>query len=144
MCDVEMGENMDVRNCKNCGTLFNYIGGAPICAACKKKLEDKFYEVRCYLDENPNATISQVSEEVDVSVKQIKQWIKEERLTLTEATVDGICCESCGTPIRSGRFCDKCKLHIQNELTSALNESKAKVETVKKKDRDGNRMRFLQ
>ena len=25
---------MDVRNCKQCSKLFNYIGGAPICPEC--------------------------------------------------------------------------------------------------------------
>ena len=36
---------MDVRNCKNCGKLFQFVG-KPICPACNKKLEDKFFEVR--------------------------------------------------------------------------------------------------
>ena len=34
---------MDVRNCKNCGKLFQYVG-KPLCPACNKKLEDKFFE----------------------------------------------------------------------------------------------------
>ena len=29
---------MDVRNCKNCGKLFQFVG-KPICPACNKKLE---------------------------------------------------------------------------------------------------------
>ena len=133
---------MDARNCRSCGTLFNYISGPPICSKCKKKLEEKFTEVKEYLDAHPNATISVVSEEMDVSVKQIKQWIKEERLSLSEATVEGIVCESCGKPVRSGRFCDKCKIKMQNELAGAI--KKPAAVPVKKKDHDGNRMRFLQ
>ena len=35
---------MDVRNCKNCGKLFQFVG-KPICPACNKKLEDKFFEI---------------------------------------------------------------------------------------------------
>lgn len=133
---------MDVRNCRSCGALFNYIGGAPICTSCKRKLEEKFHEVRDYLDEHPNATVSQVSDEMDVSVKQIKQWIREERLCLTEATMDGVVCEMCGIPIRSGRFCEKCKAKVQSELASAI--EKPKAAPVKKREPDGNRMRFLQ
>ena len=45
---------MDVRNCKNCGKLFQYVG-KPLCPACNKKLEDKFFEVRDYIYENPTA-----------------------------------------------------------------------------------------
>lgn len=134
---------MDVRNCKSCGRLFNYMGGAPICQACQKKLEDKFQEVRVYLDDNPNATISQVSEAMDVSVKQIKQWIKDERLSLTSAGADGIVCERCGEPIHTGRFCAKCKTSMANTLNGAIDKPKGTV-TAKKADRDGNRMRFLQ
>lgn len=133
---------MDVRNCKNCGRLFNYIGGQAICQSCKKKLEDKFQEVKDYLDENPHATISQVSEDMDISTKQIKQWIKEERLSLSEATADGVVCEHCGKPIRSGRYCDKCKMKLQDTLSSAI--SKPKQYEPQKEAKTGSRMRFLQ
>ena len=36
---------MDVRNCKTCGRLFNYMGGAPLCPECKAALEKKFEDV---------------------------------------------------------------------------------------------------
>lgn len=135
---------MDVRNCKGCGRLFNYLAGPPICQSCQKKLEDKFQEVRAYLNDNPNATINQLSEELDVSVKQIKQWIREERLSLTTAGADGITCERCGAPIRTGRFCDKCKTSMANTLNGAIDKPKGTI-AAKKSDRDGkNRMRFLQ
>ena len=52
---------MDVRNCKNCGKLFQFVG-KPICPACNKKLEDKFFEVRDYIYENPTANMGKVSE----------------------------------------------------------------------------------
>ena len=105
---------MEVKNCKDCGRLFNYMGGAPLCDGCRKKLEQKFQEVKQYLDENPNASVNQVSEDNDVSVKQIKQWIREERLSLSEASLDGVTCEHCGRPIRTGRFCEKCKAAMAN------------------------------
>lgn len=133
---------MDVRSCKGCGRLYNYMGGAPLCQACQKELEEKFQDVKEYLDENPNASVSQVSEDMEVSVKQIKQWIRDERLTLSEATETGIACEHCGTPIRTGRFCDKCKMEIHNTFASALD--KPRTPEAKKQERDGNRMRFLQ
>lgn len=133
---------MEVRNCKGCGRLFNYMGGAPLCQMCKKKLEDKFQEVKAYLEEHQNATVHQVAEDMDVSVKQVRQWVKEERLSLSVAGADGIVCEQCGAPISTGRFCDKCKAKMVNNLTGALD--KPKEPEIKKKERDGNRMRFLQ
>lgn len=132
---------MDVRNCRSCGRLFNYMTGAPICESCKKKLEEKFQEVKAYLEEHPNSSVETVSEELDVSVKQIRQWIREERLFLSVAGADGIVCEQCGAPICSGRFCEKCKAEMVNTFSGAI--EKPKEPEVKKLERDGNRMRFL-
>lgn len=132
---------MEVKNCKECGHLFNYMGGAPLCDGCRKKLEQKFQEVKQYLDENPNASVNQVSEDNDVSVKQIKQWIREERLSLSEASLDGVTCEHCGRPIRTGRFCEKCKAAMANSFANSI--EKPKPLEPQKKERDGNKMRFL-
>ena len=133
---------MEVKNCKGCGRLFNYMSGPPLCANCQRKLEEKFQEVKEYLEENPNSSVNQVSEAMDVSVKQIKQWIREERLSLSQPSGDGVLCEHCGTPICSGRFCDKCKVDMQNSFSSAI--EKPKAPEPKKRARDGNKMRFLQ
>ena len=132
---------MEVKNCKGCGRIFNYMDGEQLCPACKKKLEEKFSEVKKYIEDNPDATVKQVSEDMDVSVKQIKLWIRQERLILSKASPDGILCESCGRPIRSGKFCDKCKTSMQNKLANALDKPKGTV--VEKVERDGSRMRFL-
>ena len=48
---------MDVRNCKMCGRLFNVLNNERICPACQKKLEDKFHEVKEYLEEHPGASV---------------------------------------------------------------------------------------
>lgn len=84
---------MDVRNCKNCGKLFQYVG-KPLCPACNKKLEDKFFEVRDYIYENPTANMSQVSEEMEVPIQQIKKWVREERLAFSKDSGITISCEN--------------------------------------------------
>lgn len=63
-----------------------------------------------------------VAEELDVSVKQIRQWIREERLSLSVAGADGIVCETCGKPIRTGRFCEKCKNNMANALAESIHK----------------------
>ena len=133
---------MEVRNCKGCGRLFNYLGGPPLCPACVADLEKKFVEVKEYIRNNPQASVNQVSEDNDVSTKQIKQWIREERLAFTDDSPVGIECENCGAMIKTGRFCDACKSKLQNNLMSAIDKPK-KVEP-KKPVRDGERMRFLE
>jgi flagellar operon protein (TIGR03826 family) len=133
---------MEVKSCKGCGRLFNYVSGQPLCQSCLKKLEEKFQEVKQYLYDNPNASVNEVSEANDVTVKQIKQWIREERLMFSSATAAGVVCEHCGTPICSGRFCDKCKAELSNTFSGAITKTSAPQE--EKKERNGNRMRFLQ
>jgi methionyl-tRNA synthetase len=118
------------------------MGGQVLCQACQEKLEAKFQDVKKYIYENPNASVNDVSEANDVSVKQLKQWIREERLMFTSATATGITCEKCGTPIKSGRFCDKCKTEMSNSFSGLIDKPSEPEST--KKEHDGNRMRFLQ
>ncbi len=134
-----MVTSMDVRNCKNCGKLFNYLGGQPICPDCGKKLEDKFLEVKQYIYDNPQASIQQVSEENDVSVQQLRAWVRQERLEFTEASLVGLNCEKCGALIRSGRFCAMCKAKLGETLSNVY---KTPVPEAKKADASA-RMRFL-
>ena len=133
---------MDVKNCKGCNRLFQYIGGPPLCPACREALEDKFGEVKEYIYQNPGASIAQVSEATEVSVKQIKQWIREDRLMLSEASPDGIECEHCGVPIRSGRFCEKCKNQMANNFGATISRPSAVTPEIKT-EKTGNKMRFL-
>ncbi len=112
---------MEVRTCKNCGKLYNYIGKiTPVCPICMKELEEKFEACRKYIKENPGANIQKVSEETGVTMKMLKQWVREERLTFAEGTLVGIECEACGANILTGRFCPKCKQNLTNRLTSVL------------------------
>lgn len=133
---------MDVRNCKTCGRMFNYLGGIPICPICKKELDDKFDKVKEYVRTNPQSSISQVAEDNDVTVPQIRQWVREERLEFSKDSPVTIECESCGVSIYTGRFCDKCKSKMSNNLTSAFKRPEPKVEP-KKPQSETDRMRFL-
>ena len=135
---------MNVRNCKMCGTLFNYVTGPSICPACREKTEAKFQEVKEYIRENKGATIPQIAEACDVEPSQIRQWLREDRLEVTEDSALYLNCESCGAPIRSGRFCDKCKNQSLNSLNSILDANKPKPEANPfKRDKEAPKMRFL-
>ncbi len=134
---------MDIRNCRNCGRMFNYLGGQPICPSCQAVLEEKFRQVKTYIEDNPHAPVAAVADENDVSVKQIKQWIREERLAFSDDSIEGIECEGCGKLIRTGRFCETCKNSMAHEMRDAIEKPKKIIEPPKKKDRDGDKMRFL-
>lgn len=134
---------MEVRNCKDCGKLFNYMGGVPVCPTCSKKLEEKFEQVKEYIYDNPGANINQVADENDVSVKQIKQWIREERLCFADNSELGIECENCGAMIKTGRFCQKCKKQLENSLSNVYETKKAAPVQKKKTGSADGKMRFL-
>lgn len=111
---------MEVRNCRNCGRLFNYIGGAyrNLCPACIDLAEEKFQEVKQYVEDNPHCTVNEISENLDVTVRQIEKWIREERLTFADDSPIGIDCERCGKMIKTGRFCDLCKNEMGNQMNN--------------------------
>lgn len=132
---------MEVKNCRECGRLFNYIGGQRLCPACREVLEDKFTKVKKYIEEHKGAQIQEISDENEVSVLQIKQWIREERLAFTDDSIVGVECELCGAIIKTGRYCESCKKNMAATFNSVLNK-KPQVE-LKKNARERARMRFL-
>lgn len=120
---------MEIRNCKSCGAMFNSVNRERLCPSCTKKLEETFIKVKEYIRENPNATIAQVSDDNDVSVNQIRNWIREERLIMSEASADmGIFCERCGKAIRSGRLCPDCKKKTVKDLSGVHIRPEATVD----------------
>ncbi len=131
---------MEVRTCSKCKRLFNYLSGPSICPGCKNQLEEKFQEVKEYVRDNPTLGITEVAEATDVSPKQIRRWIREERLSFSEDSGVGIDCESCGAMIRSGRLCQKCKDKLLGRVDSMYGSEES---VVVKKQREAARMRFL-
>ena len=132
---------MEVRNCRECGKMFNYVSGMRICPTCSKKLDEKFTQVKAYIYENPGVGIKEVSDANDVSVNLIKKWVREERLTFTAGSTVGIDCERCGKTILSGRFCEECKKKVTKQLDSAY--EKPKQAPVQKQEKTSPKMRFL-
>ncbi|MCR5790037.1 MAG: flagellar protein [Lachnospiraceae bacterium] len=132
---------MNVRNCRKCGNLFNYVTGQPICPNCKAKLEETFQQVKDYINANGSASVRDVARECEVDEGQIRQWVREERLVFAEPTAAGIVCESCGTPISTGRFCEKCKANTINSLNGLM--PKKEAPQPMKKEKESPRMRFL-
>ena len=134
---------MEVRNCRGCGRLFNYIGGMGfLCPACMEQLEEKFQQVKKYIRDNPRATMQQVSEDNEVSVGQIERWVREERLAFAEDSPIGIACESCGVTIKTGRFCPACKDAMSKNLGSMYKED-APLSRQRAEARERAKMRFL-
>ncbi len=134
---------MEVKNCIKCMKLFNYVSGPSICPACRKNIEEQFKEVRLYIRKNSDASISEVAEACNTDVKQIRQWIREERLSFSSDSSIGIECESCGKSIKTGRFCEACKVQMATNLSSAYKKEEVKEENPYENKDTSSKMRFL-
>jgi flagellar operon protein (TIGR03826 family) len=134
---------MDVRNCRNCGRLFNYLGGPNICESCRSETEKKFQDTKEYIRENPRASIQEISEANEVSTNQIRQWIREERLQFSDDSPIGIECEICGATIKTGKYCEACKNKTADALAKSIEKPQAPPPVVQKPKKE-TKMRFLE
>ena len=126
---------MEVKNCPECGRLFNYIR-TNLCQVCVKEAEEEFQIVRKYLREHPNVSILELSEATEISEEKIIQWIEEGRLESKLFKDAPLKCEKCGTAIYSGRQCEPCGKGLLNDLSRASQELQAEAE----RQRQGVRM----
>lgn len=134
----------DIRNCRRCGRMYNYIGGPPLCLDCRKADEEVFKRVKEYLYENPGATLSQVSLDCDVSVEKIKLFLKEGRLEITDGANIILECERCGTAIKTGRYCEACKHEVAHDIVeSAPKRIERPRETLTDAKRKEHGLRYL-
>ena len=131
---------MEVRACRTCKRLFNYITGPVRCPACSEALEKKFQKVKQYIWDHRTASLQEISDANEVSVGQLRQWVREERLCFTEESPVGLECESCGTTIKTGRYCENCKMKLGSTLMSVL--PKEKGPEIKPRD-SKSRMRSI-
>lgn len=121
----------DVRNCRRCGKIYNYIGGAPICPACKQQDEEDFQRVKEYLYQNRGASVNQVSTDLDISVEKIKRYLKEGRLEITSDEGNLILeCENCGKAIKSGRFCPECERQLETGFRSVASQIQGELDSL--------------
>lgn len=135
---------MNVKNCKVCGRIYNYVAGPNVCPSCRDDMEAKFQEVKEYIRNHKGCGVQEVSEECDVEPAQIRQWLREDRLEVTEDSAIFLSCEACGAPIRSGRFCEKCQVSMIKGFKDVLGSGqKHAPKPAARKDDDSPKMRFL-
>jgi flagellar operon protein (TIGR03826 family) len=134
----------DVRNCRRCGRIYNYIGGAPICQLCKEQDEVDFKNVKEYLYKNPGATLSEVSTVLEISVEKIKGYLKEGRLEIINNEGNMVLeCETCGKAIRTGRYCESCSSGLSKDLRSTASQMNSSMSALDAASKKAIGMRYL-
>lgn len=121
----------ELRNCPRCGKLFAYMG-RPICNRCVEQEEEEFKVVKEYIYNNPGATVFEVSDVTGVTVEKIMRFLREERLEISSENSNLILeCEKCGTPIKTGRYCEQCRADLTNEMKREFGIGQRKQENIK-------------
>lgn len=137
---------MEVRTCRKCGRLFNYIGsGEEVCAFCKANEDEVFKKVKDYLYEHKGVGFYELKEATEVDAEMLRKWLKEGRIEFAKGVESGLVCERCGEPIPSGRYCEKCKAEMAGDLKSVYPEKAKELaeKNIKARQEERERMRFL-
>ncbi|MGI6151270.1 MAG: hypothetical protein ACOYIR_04900 [Christensenellales bacterium] len=107
----------NIRQCKQCNALFQSFG-ANICPICAEKLDREFIQVKHYLYDHPDANIMDIARDTGIEERTILGFLREGRLSVdSNAGIQR--CEECGTPISSGRYCNRCQLVVESLLNAA-------------------------
>lgn len=115
---------MALANCERCGQLFNRVT-RNICPNCIREEEKLFDDVKDYIRTHEAATVSEVADATQVSEERVLHYLREGRLELSGTLT--YACESCGKPIRSGRFCSECKQELGSDMSDAARALKQQL-----------------
>ncbi|WP_025688181.1 TIGR03826 family flagellar region protein [Paenibacillus zanthoxyli] len=115
---------MNIDNCPRCGRIYikNVI---ELCQSCVKELEHQYEICVKYLREHRTATIQELSDATEISIKEITRFIREGRISIANAPNMMYPCEVCGTLIREGHMCDSCRSRLTKDLMNASKEAAA-------------------
>lgn len=119
--------SLNISNCPRCGKVFA-VGIKDVCPACVKEIDGEFEKCIKFLRENKGATIHDLSETTNVTVKQITKFIREGRISLYNAPNMAYPCEICGMLIREGGMCDECRKRLAKDVNAAKEQDRLKRE----------------
>lgn len=117
---------MDIKNCKRCGRIFQYVGN-PLCQDCLKEDEEEFNKVRTYVADHSKPSIKETSLATGVDEKKIIKYLRDGRLMRAGCAWEVLECESCGAPIKGGRFCDRCANQLARGLSEGMDKGKKEI-----------------
>lgn len=127
---------MELYVCERCKKLTQSLV-AGVCTNCYKSQIADFQRVKAYLWEHPNTKLQVVAKECNVSISQIREWVKEEKLELFKPD-PSITCKRCGQPIFQGCYKLVTNISIPLEWKTEL-ENLARIYSVE----EGKTITFL-
>lgn len=118
-----------LKKCEKCGRFFGDENEGNVCSACKlsnSKFKstgnverDKFTCARDLVYDNPDISpqgIIDIMAEmgIDITIREIMKYVSEGRLSLNTIK-EGNHCLKCGTKIGFGKYCDRCRIRVEQE-----------------------------
>ncbi len=96
--------------CSNCGGEMGQIArGTYRCLDCGQEDYDSYQKVRNYLNKQGPRSVTQIMRATGVPRATIEFFLRDERLEIPESDAMRLICRGCGTSIRTGVLCDRCK-----------------------------------
>ncbi len=121
---------LQLKNCPNCGKVY-VDTGMRMCRDCYEKELKQEDEIASYVRDNPNSTVKQICEALNVKERIVMRMIKAGRFVAAGVQV-GYPCESCGAIITRGRLCDKCNKDLLKQVEV---QKEKKAHTVQRSGR---------
>ncbi len=97
-----------IRNCKRCGRVF-LSTGHPVCRECLAKEDGQFIKVKHYLAEHPGAGVQETSDETEVPLDVVVEFLRQGLLVTGDGADGWLVCMVCKKPITRGRLCPNCE-----------------------------------
>lgn len=118
---------LKVAHCAMCGKVFQ-VNLRNLCNECAEIHDRRFEAVDRYLMKNRHATTEQTAEATGVPVKQIREWIRQKKISLAAHPNLTDVCDLCGGPSRTGHLCAKCSDRLRKDIDKMLAEEQAERE----------------
>ncbi len=99
---------MAVRMCVHCNMPFQQKRQEETCPSCSRIGDTVFRGIKEYLYDHPGASATELISELGVTMKQIRHYLREERLEVVGDGYTGLKCDACGVSIQTGRMCESC------------------------------------
>lgn len=131
---------MEVKICRGCKKMFQYISGPILCPKCRELEEEMFRKVKLFLQDHPGADFVEINKETGVTIAMIERFLKEGRLEVTADSPMHIKCERCGKTIKTGRYCAACRTKM-NKTIEKMKQSM--MPEAKKDDNEKAKMHYL-
>ena len=112
-------------NCISCGRLF-LKDHSDSCLDCYLEIEKELQCVADFLEieQNRHATIEQVSEGTNVSVKQITEFLRDGLIFSEDYPNLGYGCTHCNKMIKRQLLCNDCFIQFSTEVNRTLKRDK--------------------